>query len=65
MVAWQTQCNGAALFGLPAEQCGPAQCVLSFCGQPTARCNATSCDLRVYLGWMGPDAKNQVSRTRA
>ena len=66
VLAWQTQCNGATVSGLAADQCAPVQCISAFCGQPVTRCNASStnstspCDVRVYLGWIGPDANNQV-----
>lgn len=69
VLSWQSQCNGASLFGLPSDQCASSQCVVSFCGQPVSRCNASSsnsttspCDVRMYLGWMGPDANNQVQK---
>ena len=70
MLSWQTQCNGATVSGLPADQCAPAACLSAFCGLSTAsRCNSTTnssaaaaspCDARVYLAWRGPDAANQL-----
>ncbi len=67
VVTWQTQCNGATVSSLPADQCSLSSCVSSFCGLSTLRCNSTSsnstssaCDVRVYLAWRGPDAANQL-----
>lgn len=65
LMTWQTQCNGATVYALPANQCGSAQCVQNFCGLNTQRCvsQPSLCDATLYVAWRGADAKNQLCQS--
>ena len=60
---WVTQCDGARVGGLPADQCSSDACLENFCAVPCS--NSSACNAVIFVAWRGPDADDQLCESAA